>query len=782
MKHQRLKSLLVGVLVASLTFGNLPDAGAALNPPRSPQLDEGAGILKNKKWALVLGKALFFDQQVGSDGQSCFSCHFSAGTDPRLKNQLTPGFTDITYGPNGDDTFGSIRSDTHTVPHGFMPSGALAGPNYTLKPADMPLHKLVDETDRESAIISTTNDRVSSQGSFDALFSKIDNLATFDSCKRASADIFHVGKWAARQVEPRNTPTTVNAVFNHRNFWDGRATNEYNGVGTFGERDIQGDPKKRLVVINGGGNLELTSLNVENASLASQAMSPPTSAREMSCDGRTFNDIGHKMLGKTPLSLQKIHAQDSVLGKPGPFGDLRTTFGMGLKYQYSELIKKAFDDKWWKAAGFYKITDGGMLQKTTAAMGGFTQMELNFSMFWGIAVKIYEDTLVSDQSEFDTLIAQGRLVLGAPPLFGASQGPGVPIDPLLLRGAQIFFSLPGFPIFEPGKPQPVTQGAACLFCHGAPTFSENAFIDGQPFTPFLNPVTDVGVPGVRPPDLDIRDLGFANIGIRPVFSDLLLGGTDPYGNPLSYGRQYKTSNVIDSYLQNSITSGLIQPNIEDGTVSKLEVDGAAKIPTLRNVALTPPYFQWGGYPNLRHVLKVYNRGGNRRQITGAGDKDAAKGTVCASGDNSGTGTDGDKEYPMPGITQCDTNTTGLMVKLGLSDCEAPDGSPEKQACIANGETVQTDDLAALERFMKSLTDRRVQCDQAPFDHPSLQIFNGHYEGDKNLDGKADDLFFELPEVGAAGYDAKCGFCVHNSGDLFAAGMQARAGGKRVPLE
>ena len=33
-----------------------------------------------------------------------------------------------------------------------------------------------------------------------------------------------------RRVEPRNTPTVINAVFNHRNFWDMRAQNLFNGV------------------------------------------------------------------------------------------------------------------------------------------------------------------------------------------------------------------------------------------------------------------------------------------------------------------------------------------------------------------------------------------------------------------------------------------------------------------------------------------------------------------------------------------------------------------------
>lgn len=37
-----------------------------------------------KQFALVLGKALFWDMQVGSDNvKACASCHFNAGTDVR---------------------------------------------------------------------------------------------------------------------------------------------------------------------------------------------------------------------------------------------------------------------------------------------------------------------------------------------------------------------------------------------------------------------------------------------------------------------------------------------------------------------------------------------------------------------------------------------------------------------------------------------------------------------------------------------------------------------------
>lgn len=223
----------------------------------------------------------------------------------------------------------------------------------------------------------------------------------------------------------------------------------------------------------------------------------------------------------------------------------------------------------------------------------------------------------------------------------------------------------------------------------------------------------------------------------------------------------------------------IHRSLQETAVSKLEVDGAAKTPILRNVALTPPYFSWGGYSSLRQLLKVYNRGQNRRDIRADnGYADRPIGTNCTSGDNTGSGPDGNQAWPVPG-SDCNTNTTGAIVSLGLSDCDA-NGVPNA-ACIAKGHTVATDDLAALERFLKSLTDRRVQCDMAPFDHPQLKVTNGHSETDLNGDGRADDIVFSLPAAGAVGYAPASGFCVPNAGDLFAPGMQARSGGSTVPL-
>ncbi len=783
---------------ASVESMQVPFKTAALIPPApfvlgsdgvTKQSLEDAKILRSggRRWARVLGKALFWDQQTGSDGNACASCHFHAGADTRLTNQINPGFNDVTKGPGGDTRFGSERSDTGDVLPGHMPSGAIAGPNYTLKPADLPMHRLSDETDRNSPIVTTTNDRLSSQGSFGADFRRVRSDGEEDKCGPVDATIFHAGWLAARQVEPRHTPSFHNAAFNFRNFWDNRANNMFNGVGVFGIRDIAGDPNKRLLIIE-NGKPTLGYVRVENASLASQAVAPPTSQLEMSCSGRTFADVGRKLLSTRPLAGQRVSRDDSVLGPfVGPHGR-----GLAHHYDYEELIKRAFDPKYWALPGRYRIVEGRLV----ADRRGYTQMEINFSMFWGLAIAEYESTTISDQSEFDSLQASGRLVMTpsfapAGPGIGGCTSPTGDVDPLLLRGCTIFARL------NPGEPFPTPpdgiRGGNCFVCHNAqaggvgrarqPLLAEGTTQEGEDFQLFLT-VADVN--GFN----DLRDQGSANIGLRPVFTDLMSGRVDDYSNPLSFGRQLwnhldgKPGAVLDPPLERAIAAGNIPSRVGLGdptpanTFRKLEADGSTKAPILRNVALTPPYFSWGGYPTLRQVLKVFNRGFNRRDITGPGSLDA-HGNRCITGDDSGSGPDGNQPWPVQG-TDCNTNGTGLIVPLGLSDCDA-NGQPNA-ACREKGHTVANDDLAALERFMKALTDRRVQCDQAPFDHPELEIFDGHRKGHGwKHDGKAEDVTFTLPAVGASGYSPKSGFCIPNAGDLFAPGMQARSGGRRVPL-
>lgn len=140
-----LSSTVVAITFAVLAYAS--SAAAALNPPPAyviaadgvtHQTLEEAGILNTadgRKYGIVLGKALFWDMQAGSDGMACASCHFHAGADARLRNQLNPGFRDVSKNNGaGDTAFGSERSDTGSVNPGNLPSNHVAAPNYRLTP------------------------------------------------------------------------------------------------------------------------------------------------------------------------------------------------------------------------------------------------------------------------------------------------------------------------------------------------------------------------------------------------------------------------------------------------------------------------------------------------------------------------------------------------------------------------------------------------------------------------------------------------------------------------
>src|SRR5262249_5041469 len=97
---------------------------------------------------------------------------------------------------------------------------------------------------------------------------------------------------------------------------------------------------------------------------------------------------------------------------------------------------------------------------------------------------------------------------------------------------------------------------------------------------------------------------------------------------------------------------------------RVAVDGAFKTPGLRNVELTAPYFHNGGSLTLMDVVEFYNRGGNFVGLN--------------------------RESVDPNV-----------VPLGLN-CQ------------------QRHQLVA---FMLALTDDRVRFEQAPFDHPHINLPN-----------------------------------------------------------
>ena len=83
----------------------------------------------------------------------------------------------------------------------------------------------------------------------------------------------------------------INAVFNHRQFWDGRAENVFNGVNHLGQRD----PDAKVFRADDPKNPVEVRVELVNSSLASQAVAPIVSDLEMAAPGRTRLDVGREL-------------------------------------------------------------------------------------------------------------------------------------------------------------------------------------------------------------------------------------------------------------------------------------------------------------------------------------------------------------------------------------------------------------------------------------------------------------------------------------------------------
>ena len=266
----------------------------------------------------------------------------------------------------------------------------------------------------------------------------------------------------------------------------------------------------------------------------------------MSATGRPFVKMGKKMLSVEPLVMQMVSPSDSVLGSlsADPF--------TGLNTDYPTMIQAAFQPKWWNSDVVVDKDSNFLHFGHPFNTDEYSQMEYNFSMFWGVAIQMYESTLVSDSSRFDQFMEGNRGALST----------------LEQRGLDRF----------QGK-------GGCTNCHNGGEFTDAT-------------VSNVASRGVVELLSSGRwhDVGFHNIGVRPTNDDMGIAASDPSGLASLSAAQLASMGQLAG---TSVPAG-----------APVSVRGAVKTPSLRNIELTGPYFVNGGQATLDQVVDFYSRGGD----------------------------------------------------------------------------------------------------------------------------------------------------------------------------
>lgn len=114
------------------------------------------------------------------------------------------------------------------------------GVSLKLVPGDCPFHRLQNKDFPErndNAVIFDSKKVVGSQGVVSKQFHGIVKGNPVDDGMTTVHPVFNLDGTNVQHFTGRNAPTTINAVFFDRSFWDGRANRYFNGVNPFGNLD-----------------------------------------------------------------------------------------------------------------------------------------------------------------------------------------------------------------------------------------------------------------------------------------------------------------------------------------------------------------------------------------------------------------------------------------------------------------------------------------------------------------------------------------------------------------
>src|SRR5258705_13136250 len=181
-------------------------AQRAIAPLRGVAVPQPSGFARyvaDPQALVALGKALFWDVQVGSDGRTaCATCHFHAGADHRARNQMA------------------------------SPQHAALGlrPNLTLTADDFPFHAFAHPLDNGSAVVRDQRLVVGSAGVVQRTFVDVtDGSSVDESADTGGPGVFSLGRVKRRPGPTRKSSRLSNFPLFAPHPWDRRPSAFFTG-------------------------------------------------------------------------------------------------------------------------------------------------------------------------------------------------------------------------------------------------------------------------------------------------------------------------------------------------------------------------------------------------------------------------------------------------------------------------------------------------------------------------------------------------------------------------